>query len=306
VNNKKSTWVPKFAQEARFHNWLRDAKDWCFSRSRSWGNPIPLWVSDDYEEVICIGSVEELKKLTGAKDITDLHRESIDDLTIPSQKGKGVLKRIPEVFDCWFESGAMPYGQIHWPFEVSEEKFQKIFPADFIGEGLDQTRGWFYTLLVLSTALRNDTPYKNLIVNGMVLAENGKKMSKRLKNYPPPMYVCNEFGADAIRLYLTNSPLVRAEPLNFSKSGVKMVVRNVFLPWYNVYRFLIQNLIRWELKLGKKFIWNENFKADKGALDNHMDNWIIAANQNLLKTVEYEMDHYMLYKVVPKLLKFLE
>ncbi len=203
---------------------MKDAKDWCFSRSRCWGNPIPLWVSDDFEEVVCIGSVEELMELTGVTDITDLHRENVDDLTIPSKKGKGVLHRIPEVFDCWFESGSMPYGQIHWPFDLKGEAFKKIFPADFIGEGLDQTRGWFYTLLVISTALFDDTPFKNLVVNGIVLAKDGKKMSKRLKNYPDPMMICNEFGADAVRMYLADSPLVRAETLNFDKKGVRMVV----------------------------------------------------------------------------------
>jgi len=149
--------------------------------------------------------------LSGVKDITDLHRESIDHITIPSKKGKGVLRRVDEVFDCWFESGAMPFGQVHWPFTTSDEEFMKRFPADFIGEGLDQTRGWFYTLNVIATMVKDDTPYKNLIVNGIVLAEDGKKMSKRLKNYPDPLDVVGRHGADAIRLYLINGPLVRAE-----------------------------------------------------------------------------------------------
>lgn len=135
---------------------------------------------------------------------------------------------------------------MHYPFSTNEEQFKEIFPADFIGEGLDQTRGWFYTLNVVSTAIKNQTPYKNLIVNGIVQAEDGKKMSKRLKNYPDPMDVRNAQGADAVRLYLINSPLVRAEPLNFSHTGVKGTVRDVFLPWYNAYRFLFQNIKRWE------------------------------------------------------------
>ena len=143
-------------------------------------------------------------------EILDLHRDHIDHITIPSSQGKGTLKRIDEVFDCWFESGSMPYGQCHWPFSISEEDFNKRFPADCSGEGIDQTRGWFYTLIVIATMLKNDTPYKNLIVNGTVLAENGKKMSKRDKNYPDPTIIIDKFGADAVRLYLINSPLVRA------------------------------------------------------------------------------------------------
>lgn len=134
--------------------------------------------------------------------------------------GKGNLKRIDEVFDCWFESGSMPYAQVHYPFSTSEEKFSKIFPAEFISEGIDQTRGWFYTLNVISTAVRNDTPYKNLIVNGLVQAADGTKLSKRLKNYPDPEDIVKEFGADAVRMYLVNSPLVRAENLKFKREGV--------------------------------------------------------------------------------------
>jgi isoleucyl-tRNA synthetase len=166
---------------------------------------------------------------------------------------------------------------------VKGEAFDKVFPADFIGEGLDQTRGWFYTLLVISTALFDNTPYKNLVVNGIVLAEDGKKMSKRLKNYPDPMSICNEYGADAVRLYLADSPLVRAETLNFEKKGVKMVVQKIFLPWYNCLKFLCQNISRWEQNSGSKFMWNPKQKYQEGGLDNETDKWIIAANQLLIK-----------------------
>ena len=143
-----------------------------------------------------------------------------------------------DLIDVWFDSGSMPYAQLHYPFE-NKEIFANRFPADFIAEGTDQTRGWFYTLMVISTALFDKPPFKNLIVNGLVLAEDGNKMSKSKKNYPDPLSVAEEYGADAVRLYLCNSPVVRAESLQFAEGGVKGVVRGVFLPWFNAYRFLI-------------------------------------------------------------------
>ncbi|KAM3878504.1 isoleucine--tRNA ligase, cytoplasmic [Diretmus argenteus] len=299
--NGKCYWVPEFVREKRFGNWLRDARDWAISRNRYWGTPIPLWVSEDFEEVVCIGSLAELEELTGVK-VTDLHRESIDGLTIPSRCGKGVLRRVTEVFDCWFESGSMPYAQAHYPFENRKE-FEDTFPADFIAEGIDQTRGWFYTLLVLSTALFGKPPFKNVIVNGLVLASDGQKMSKRKKNYPDPGLIVQSYGADALRLYLINSPVVRAENLRFKEEGVRDVLKDVFLPWYNAYRFLVQNVQRLHKEENIQFLYNES----TGKLsDNIMDRWIQSFTQSLIQFFKVEMEAYRLYTVVPRLVKFVD
>eukprot|EP00962_Isochrysis_galbana_P037361 scaffold13021_cov127-Isochrysis_galbana.AAC.10 len=195
ANNAQTYWVPSFVKDKRFHNWLENARDWAVSRNRFWGTPIPMWVSDDGEEMVVVGSRAELEELTGTK-LTDLHREFIDQLEIPSKEGRGMLKRVDEVFDCWFESGSMPYAQQHYPFE-NKDFFERSFPADFIAEGIDQTRGWFYTLMVLSTALFDKPAFKNLICNGLVLAADGQKMSKSKQNYPNPTKVCARKGAAA-------------------------------------------------------------------------------------------------------------
>merc|ERR1719203_1024139 len=300
ANNNQTHWVPSFVKEKRFHNWLMEARDWCVSRSRYWGTPMPLWVSSDFEEVVCIGSVAELEEYAGRK-ITDLHRHFIDDITIPSKRGKGVLRRVDEVFDCWFESGSMPYSSQHYPFE-NKEKFEKSFPANFIAEGLDQTRGWFYTLMVLSTHIFGKAPFQNLIVNGLVLAADGKKMSKRMQNYPDPVLMCNVYGADAVRMYMCNSPAVKAEPLKFKEEGLHDVVKDVFLPWYHSYRFLVTETRRYELEHGK-FVPNP---AKIKESTNIMDKWINASLHSLIQFVRMEMDAYRLYTVVPRLTAFLE
>lgn len=300
-NNSVTNWVPTNVKEKRFHNWLEGARDWAISRSRFWGTPIPIWLSDDGEEIVVVGSKAELEELTGAK-VTDLHRHFIDKLTIPSKQGKGELKRVEDVFDCWFESGSMPYAQAHYPFE-NKSKFEANFPGDFVAEGLDQTRGWFYTMMVLSTALFDKPAFKNLVCNGLVLASDGKKMSKRLKNYPDPMEVVHKYGADALRLYLINSPVVRAETLRFKEEGVHAVVREVFLPWYNAYRFAAQNIIRWEKESGNKF---SPGKILESAQSNVLDKWISAAARSLTRFVHEEMAAYRLYTVVPYLVKFID
>lgn len=296
----ESHWVPNNIKEGRFANWIKNARDWNISRNRYWGTPIPLWVSDDLEEIVCIGSIDELEKLSGVTGITDLHRENIDHITIPSQQGKGTLRRIEEVFDCWFESGSMPYASQHYPFE-NAEKFHQGFPADFISEGLDQTRGWFYTLTVIGNHLFNVSPFKNCIVSGIVLAADGKKMSKRLKNYPDPNLVLNNYGADALRLYLINSPVLRAETLKFKEEGVKEVVSKVLLPWWNSYKFWEGQVALLKKLEGVEFKYNPELRSE-----NVMDKWILASLQTLLGYIHEEMKQYRLYNVVPGLLKLID
>ncbi|PWN22588.1 hypothetical protein BCV69DRAFT_281573 [Microstroma glucosiphilum] len=296
ANNQQTRWVPSAIGEGRFGNWIANARDWNVSRNRYWGTPLPLWVSEDWEEIVCVSSVAELKELSGEKEITDLHRESIDHITIPSKKGKGQLKRVEEVFDCWFESGSMPYAQAHYPFE-NKEHFEASFPADFVSEGLDQTRGWFYTLLILATHLFDTAPWKNLIVSGMILAGDGKKMSKSLKNYPDPTLVFDKYGADAVRLYLVNSPVVRAETLRFKEEGVKETLAQVFIPWLNSFRFFLGSVQMLEKDQGVKFVYQEHAKKS----ENVMDRWILARCQGLIEFVRQEMDAYRLYTVMPRL-----
>ena len=292
--NKDINWVPGHIQTGRMGKWLEGALDWAISRNRYWGTPLPIWINDATGSQVCIGSIEELTKLTGVT-IDDLHREHVDDLTFTMAGEAGTYRRIEEVLDCWFESGSMPYAQLHYPFE-NQDLFAKGFPAEFIAEGLDQTRGWFYTLIVLGTALFDTHPFKNVIVNGIVMAEDGKKMSKRLRNYTPPDLLMETYGADALRLYLINSGLVRAEEQRFADAGVKDMVRRALLPWLNSFRFLqtYASIDQWS-------------PADSaGPSANIMDRWILSRLQTLKTTIAEEMESYRLYNVVPALFEFIE
>ncbi|PGH09391.1 isoleucine-tRNA ligase [Helicocarpus griseus UAMH5409] len=300
---EESYWVPSFVKDRRFASWIANARDWNISRNRYWGTPIPLWASEDYKEIIAIGSVEELKQLSGyTGELTDLHRDKIDHITIPSKQGKGVLRRVDEVLDCWFESGSMPYASQHYPFE-NKEQFDKSFPGDFIAEGLDQTRGWFYTLTVIGTHLYGKLPFKNCVVNGIVLAEDGKKMSKRLKNYPDPNLIMDRYGSDPLRLYLINSPVVRAEPLRFKESGVKEIVAKVLLPLWNSYKFFEAQVALLKKIENVDYVFDPKAEATN---TNVMDRWILASCQSLLKFVNQEMAGYRLYTVVPRLLGLID
>ncbi|MFN0001688.1 MAG: isoleucine--tRNA ligase [Pseudohongiellaceae bacterium] len=294
ANNQQINWVPDHIKNGRMGNWLSNALDWCISRNRYWGTPLPIWINDESDKRICIGSIAELEKFTGVL-VQDLHREYVDDLTFTIAGEAGTYRRVSEVLDCWFESGAMPYAQLHYPFE-NQKLFEAGFPAEYIAEGLDQTRGWFYTLLVLSTALYDKPSFKNVIVNGIVMAEDGKKMSKRLQNYTPPDILMEEYGADALRLYLINSGLVKAEEQRFTDSGVKEMVRRALLPWLNSFKFLqtYADIDQWRA-LG-----------DAPVSTNITDQWLLSRLQSLLTSVTKEMAEYKLYNVVPALFEFIE
>ena len=292
--NEQINWVPEHIKYGRFGNWLDGAIDWAISRNRVWGTPLPVWVNDETGKALCVGSIDELYDYTGVR-VDDLHREHVDDLTFQIEGQKGTYRRIEEVLDCWFESGSMPYAQLHYPFE-NEDVFNAGFPAEFIAEGLDQTRGWFYTLTVLGGALFDQPAFRNVIVNGMVMAEDGKKMSKSLRNYTPPDELMETYGADALRLYSINSGLVRGEEQRFADSGVRDMVRRALLPWYNAYSFL------------RTYAEIDEWSPQKGQFegDNILDQWIMSRLQTLKNTVATEMEGYRLYNVVPGLFAFIE
>ena len=282
-NNLQTSWTPEYVGDKRFANWLAEAKDWNISRNRFWGSCLPVWINvDDPKDMICVGSIAELEQLSGVK-VTDLHKHYIDKIEI--HKDGKTYKRTPEVLDCWFESGSMPYAQHHYPFE-NKAKVENAFPADFIAEGLDQTRGWFYSLLVLATCLFDKPAFKNVVVNGLVLAEDGRKMSKRLKNYPDPSDIINKYGADALRLFMLGSPVVRAEDLRFSETGVKEILRTVIIPLWNATSFFATYA-----KVDK---WTPegNIAAPPKKITNILDKWILSKLMETIADVRKSMDAF--------------
>lgn len=293
ANNEKISWVPGHIKEGRFGNWLAEARDWNFSRNRFWGAPLPIWVNDkDENDVIVVGSVAELKKLAGVAADADLHRPGIDKVVI-ERDGK-TYHRTEEVFDCWFESGSMPYAQDHYPFE-GKEGHDEVFPAEFIAEGLDQTRGWFYTLHVLGTALFGKPAFKNVIVNGMVLAADGKKLSKRLRNYPEPSEIFDGTGVDSLRLFLMSSPVVAGEDVRFSFDAVNETKRNVFMTLWNVYSFMstYAEIDHWEPKDAYA-----GGKLAEPTSENLLDRWLVARLNQVISEMTEHLEHYQIARAV--------
>ncbi|HUO46412.1 MAG TPA: isoleucine--tRNA ligase [Acidimicrobiia bacterium] len=297
ANNSAIHWVPDYVGSKRFGNWLEGARDWAVSRNRYWGSCIPVWICENTHQV-CVGSIDELEQLSGIR-LADLHKHFVDPVTFPCPQCGATMTRVPEVLDCWFESGSMPYGQLHYPFE-NQARFEATFPARFIAEGLDQTRGWFYTLHVLAAALFDGPAFQNCVVNGLILAEDGRKMSKSLKNYPDPEEIFHEAGADALRAFLINSPVLRAEPVRFSREGVREVVRTVLLPLWNAYSFFTTYAEADGLTL------EELESAPSPGERPEMDRWILSVLQSLIADVNEQMEGYYLYNVIPSVLGFVD
>ena len=299
ANNQKIHWQPDHIKEGRFGKWLENVRDWNISRNRFWGTPLPIWECESCGEQECIGSIEELKTRSGKVPMrgneVDLHKPYIDEVTYPCAKCQKIMKRIPEVLDCWFESGAMPYAQLHYPFENKEE-FEKNFPAHFIAEGLDQTRGWFYTLHVLATILFDKPAFQNVIVNGILLAADGEKLSKRKKNYPDPKLLFEEKGVDSVRMFLYTSTAPLAEDVRFSEQHVDELVKKFTLTLWNTYSFFVT------------YANIDNFTPNKNPQKpaHKLDLWILSRLHALIKEVTENMEDYNLTKATRPMLDFVD
>lgn len=284
-NNEKIAWYPETVRSGRFGKWLENARDWNISRNRFWATPIPVWQCSGCKRLEALSSVAEIEQKSGSK-VNDLHKEYLDQIQYSCDCG-GTMKRVPEVLDCWFESGSMPYGQWHYPFENADH-FRSHFPSDFIVEYTGQIRGWFYVLHVLSTALFGCPAFKHCLVHGTLLAADGKKMSKSLKNYTDPLELVNRYGADALRAYLLSSNAVNMNDLSFRDDGVEGMIKSIFLPLWNALSFFttyaeIDGIDSTELELSRH---------RKGLTE--LDRFILSETERLTAALTDKLDNYLI------------